>query len=240
MNNKLFLLPIILATLNSCSSTNKIRSPESIIVHTGDTVYLIKPKVIVRKHFGEGVNDYHIDSAENKKAASELAYDIKKLGQHKITIIDLQGNEVQWRDFYRKMNSLLMNNNDSVYQSFKLSDSLHLNFLVNKKKRPVIISYLEWDYDTEDLYQKLYTEYSWPSGRYGRSSGYLVFTKPITVVKLHFILVDPLPGEILSWRFKKYSDTKNKKPNSNMEPVLSNVMMPFLRTVNKKYRKKET
>jgi len=231
-NNK-FILPLIIsACLYSCGSVNKIIPTANANVkqvYDGDTIYLIKPKVIVRKRFGEGANDFTVDSLENENATSELVYGIKTRANKKLPIIDLLTDGIERQVAYNKMNSLLVNKNDSVYLDFKLSDSLNLVSLSKGANKPIIISYLEWNYGTWDFFQKMKLKYHyWTSGGYH-------FSETITSMKLNFIVVDPLNGQILTWRFAEFSGNEIKKPTyQNMWFVLPNVMRPFLTSVHKK------
>ena len=107
MKEKKFVILLALSIyLLACSPVNKtllIDTDRINQIHFGDTVFLIKPEAIVRKHFGEGPQDFNIDSVESIQAASDLIYGIKTYGEKRIRLLEVQNDKSKWREFWHKM-----------------------------------------------------------------------------------------------------------------------------------------
>jgi hypothetical protein len=105
----------------------------------GDTVLLLKPKVIVRKHFGEKEEEYNMDYAESETASLELANSIKSIAKQKVNVIDVENDEYRLEDFYASIKLLLdgAKRSDTVNLAFNFSSAINVVSKGTPLKYPV-------------------------------------------------------------------------------------------------------
>lgn len=229
----LFTLPIYLLSCSPVNKTLLIDTYRINQIHFGDTVFMIKPEAIVRKHFGESPQDFNIDSVESIQAASDLMQGIKTYGEKKIRLLEVQNDKSKWKEFRHRIEPVFVANSNLVDVNHIISDALNSSEVSREKIKIVIIPYLEWDYDYWDFYSDMRHKYT--SFAYGSRSRSSSFTKTTTIFTLHFIVVDLWEGKILIYRFVNASGAGNKKPEfKNMKFYIQGAMRPFLKRIKKR------
>ncbi len=225
----LFQLTIFIIS-TSFAQKHRPESKDKRLIYEGDSIYLLKPKAIVRKHFGEKPDEFQIDTVENESASLELAEGIKLVGEKKVQIVDLTIRREQLLEFYKLIKPFLDSaKRDTVNLEYNFSLALKIISNSRQLKYPIIVPDLEWDYDTKKFYNEMRVSYS------GFYNGNYFFEHRTTFLKMHFVVIDPMTGVILKYRYSYWISSENREPVfEKFESDVKKVMRPFLQSVVKK------
>jgi hypothetical protein len=223
----IFFAAISLMVFHSCDSSKTFATKFEI--NKGDTIYLIKPITLVREHFSKSQGYFTVDPARNEKVSAILACGIELYGKKKVNMVNVISDQKALADLLVDLEPLLKNFNDSLQISSsvidKLSDSIPL------RNTRFVISYMEWDYPTWELYSDMELEYY---GTRVLHSAHATLLTEVSSMNLYFIVIEGFNGKVIFMRNVVFGSPEFKKPEfGNMKFDIESSMKPFLKQVKK-------
>lgn len=222
-------LLIVSIFLGGCGSwvipaPTMVGSPDLHNIHPLDTLSLLHPEAIVKKHFGDAHDQFTLEEEEARRAESELIKGIDEFSAGSLVFIKAQGLErCRTDDFKERMKSYLKKSRDTLDYGFSFGRSLQC--LPIDTNRLMAFVHLDWDYNTNKYSGELHRRYG-----YGND-----LNINQTLALLVFVVIDPTDGSIKHQRRDIIEGLRNQTPVlTEFRWELYYLMKPLLKEVKKK------